>query len=156
MTWPGSADCFRLRLCDLVWWPSAEHGVNAHHLGPGLTGWFPLQGQYTVHCATQQFPPSPVNKSNSPWNKTMVTEREREVGERELKSMRLGCLYILSYMSYLFILEMNPLSSASFANIFFHFEDCLFIYCDISGKEIQKRGIYMQTYSWFTLMYNRK
>ena len=56
----------------------------------------------------------------------MVTEGEREAGEREIKSMRLGCLYILSYMSYLFILEMNPLSSASFANIFSHSEDCIF------------------------------
>ena len=78
-----------------------------------------------------------------PGNKTMVTEGEREAGEREIKSMRLGCLYILSYMSYLFILEMNSLSSASFANIFACSEDCLFVYCDISGKEIQKRGIYM-------------
>ena len=78
-----------------------------------------------------------------PGNKTMVTKGEREAGEREIKSMRLGCLYILSYMSYLFILEMNSLSSASFANIFACSEDCLFVYCDISGKEIQKRGIYM-------------
>ena len=34
---------------------------------------------------------------------------------------------ILSYMSYLYILEINPLSVASFANIFFHSEDCVFI-----------------------------
>ena len=34
---------------------------------------------------------------------------------------------ILSYMSYLYILEINPLSVASFANIFSHSEGCLFI-----------------------------
>ena len=41
----------------------------------------------------------------------------------------LGCLFflILSYMSCLYILEMNPLSVASFANVFSHSEGCLFI-----------------------------
>ena len=34
---------------------------------------------------------------------------------------------ILSCMSYLYILEINPLSVASFANIFSHSESCLFI-----------------------------
>ena len=34
---------------------------------------------------------------------------------------------ILSCMSYLCILEINPLSVASFANIFSHAEGCLFI-----------------------------
>ena len=34
---------------------------------------------------------------------------------------------ILSYMSCLYILEINPLSVASFANIFSHSEGCLFI-----------------------------
>ena len=34
---------------------------------------------------------------------------------------------ILSYMSCLYILEINPLSVASFANIFFHSEGCLFV-----------------------------
>ena len=66
----------------------------------------------------------------------MVTKGEWEAGEREIKSMRLGCLYTWSYMSYLFISEMNPLWSASFANIFSLSEDCLFVYCDLSGKEI--------------------
>ena len=37
------------------------------------------------------------------------------------------CFLILSYMSCLYILEINPLSVASFANIFSHSEDCLFI-----------------------------
>ena len=40
----------------------------------------------------------------------------------------LGCLFflILSYMSCLYILEMNPLSVASFANVFSHTDvDCL-------------------------------
>ena len=34
---------------------------------------------------------------------------------------------ILSYMSCLYILEINPLSVASFANIFSHSEDCHFV-----------------------------
>ena len=34
---------------------------------------------------------------------------------------------ILSRMSSLYILEMNPLSDKSFANIFSHSEGCLFI-----------------------------
>ena len=34
---------------------------------------------------------------------------------------------ILSCMSYLYILEINPLSAASFANIFSHSEGCLLI-----------------------------
>ena len=33
---------------------------------------------------------------------------------------------VLSYMSYLYILGINPLSVVSFAIIFFHFEGCLF------------------------------
>ena len=33
---------------------------------------------------------------------------------------------VLSCMSCLYILEMNPFLAASFANIFFHSEDCLF------------------------------
>ena len=34
---------------------------------------------------------------------------------------------ILSCMSYLYILEINPLSVASFANIFSHSDGCLFV-----------------------------
>ena len=34
---------------------------------------------------------------------------------------------ILSCMSYLYILEINPLSVASFANIFSHSEGCLLV-----------------------------
>ena len=37
------------------------------------------------------------------------------------------CFLVLSCMSYLCILEINPLSVASFASIFSHFEDCLFV-----------------------------
>ena len=36
---------------------------------------------------------------------------------------------ILSYMSCLHILEIDPLSDASFANIFSHSESCLFLSC---------------------------
>ena len=34
---------------------------------------------------------------------------------------------LLSYVSCLYILEFNPLSVTSFANIFFHSLDCLFV-----------------------------
>ena len=37
------------------------------------------------------------------------------------------CVCVLSCFSSLYILDINPLSLASFANIFSHFEDCLFI-----------------------------
>ena len=39
---------------------------------------------------------------------------------------------ILSYMSNLYILEINPLSVASFANIFSHSEGYLFVLCIVS------------------------
>ena len=39
---------------------------------------------------------------------------------------------ILSCMSCLYILEINPLSVASFANIFFHSVGCLFILLMVS------------------------
>ena len=35
--------------------------------------------------------------------------------------------FILNCMSFLYILEINPLSVASFANIFSHSEGCLFV-----------------------------
>ena len=46
-----------------------------------------------------------------------------------LPTFGLGCLFflILSCMSCLCILEINPLSVASFTNIFSHSEGCLFI-----------------------------
>ena len=49
----------------------------------------------------------------------------------------LGCLFflILSCMSCLYILEINPLSVASFANIFSHSEDCLFVLFIVSFAE---------------------
>ena len=39
---------------------------------------------------------------------------------------------ILSYMDYLYILEINPLSVTLFANIFSQSVDCLFILCMVS------------------------
>ena len=39
---------------------------------------------------------------------------------------------ILSYMSFLYILEINPLFVASFVNIFSHSKCCLFILCMVS------------------------
>ena len=42
-------------------------------------------------------------------------------------SIGLFLFLILSYMCWLYILEINPLSVASFANIFSHSEGCLFI-----------------------------
>ena len=41
-------------------------------------------------------------------------------------------LLILSCMSFLYILEINPLSDASFANIFSHSVGCLFIFYIVS------------------------
>ena len=53
----------------------------------------------------------------------------RNVYLRLLPTFGLGCLFflILSCMSCLYILEINPLSVASFANIFSHSEGCLFV-----------------------------
>ena len=56
----------------------------------------------------------------------------RNVSLDFLPILRLGCLgffffLILSSMSYLYILEINPLSADSFANIFSHSEGCLFV-----------------------------
>ena len=44
-----------------------------------------------------------------------------------LHIFKLGFFLILSYMSCLYILEINPLSVASFPNIFSHSEGCLFV-----------------------------
>ena len=44
----------------------------------------------------------------------------------------LGFFLILSCMSSLYILEINPLSVASFANIFSHSEGCLFVWFMVS------------------------
>ena len=41
------------------------------------------------------------------------------------------CL-ILSYMNYLYILEIKPFSVASLANIFSHSVGCLFILCIVA------------------------
>ena len=46
--------------------------------------------------------------------------------------IRLFVFVILSCMSYLYILEINPLSVASFANIFSHSVGCLFILLMVS------------------------
>ena len=46
--------------------------------------------------------------------------------------MGIFIVLILSCMSCLYILETNPLSVASFANIFSHSEGCLFIFFTVS------------------------
>ena len=46
-------------------------------------------------------------------------------------------LLILGYMSCLYILEINPLSVVSFANIFSHSEGCLFVLFMVSF-DVQK------------------
>ena len=46
--------------------------------------------------------------------------------------IRLFVFLILSYMSCLYVFEINPLSVASFANIFSHSEGCLFIFLMVS------------------------
>ena len=43
-----------------------------------------------------------------------------------------GFFLLLSCMSCLYILEINPLSVSSFANIFSHSVDCLFLLCMVS------------------------
>ena len=63
----------------------------------------------------------------------------------------LGCFFvclfflILSYMSCLYILEINPLSIDSFANIFFHSEGCLFIFFVVSFA-VQKLWSFMRSH----------
>ena len=42
------------------------------------------------------------------------------------------CFLLLSYMSFLCILEINPLSGTSFVNIFSHSVDCLFVLFTVS------------------------
>ena len=45
----------------------------------------------------------------------------------------LGCLFFdIELMSCLYILEINPLSVASFSNIFSHSEGCLFVFFRVS------------------------
>ena len=39
----------------------------------------------------------------------------------------IGFIFLMSYMSCLYILELNPLLVASFANIFSHSMGCLFV-----------------------------
>ena len=46
--------------------------------------------------------------------------------------IRLFVFLILSCISCLYILKINPLSVASFANIFSHSEDCLFVLSMVS------------------------
>ena len=59
----------------------------------------------------------------------------------------LGCLFflILSCMSCLYILEINPLSTDSFANIFSHSECCLFILFMVSFA-VQKLWSFLRSH----------
>ena len=52
---------------------------------------------------------------------------------------------ILSCMSCLYILEINPLSVASFANIFSHSEGCLFVFFMVSFA-VQKLLSFIQSH----------
>ena len=52
---------------------------------------------------------------------------------------------ILSYTSYLYIFEINPLSVASFANIFSHSESCLFVLFMVSFA-VQKLLSFMRSH----------
>ena len=58
---------------------------------------------------------------------------------------------ILSYMSCLYILEINPLSVVSFAVIFSHSEDCLFILLIVSFA-VQKMLSLIRSH-WFALIF---
>ena len=42
------------------------------------------------------------------------------------------CFFDIEFMSYLYMLDINPLSVTSFANIFSHSIDCLFVLSMIS------------------------
>ena len=57
----------------------------------------------------------------------------------------LGFLLILSCMSCLYILEINPLSVDSFANIFYHSEGCLFVLFMVSFV-VQKLLSFMKSH----------
>ena len=54
-------------------------------------------------------------------------------------------ILIWSSMSYWYILEVNPLSVASFASIFSHSEGCLFILCMVSFA-VQKLLSFIRSY----------
>ena len=61
---------------------------------------------------------------------------------------------LLSYMSCLHILEINPLSIASFANIFSHSESCLFVLFMVSFV-VQKRLSLIRSYLFiFVFIFN--
>ena len=58
---------------------------------------------------------------------------------------------ILSCMSCLYILEINPLSVASFANVFSHSEGCLFILFMVSFA-VQKLLSFIRSH-WFIFVF---
>ena len=61
-------------------------------------------------------------------------------------------LLILSCMICLYILEINPLSVASFANIFSHSEGCLFILFMVSFA-MQKLLSFIRSVSLFSFLF---
>ena len=69
-----------------------------------------------------------------------------------LSSFWVDDFLILSYLSYLNILEINPLLVASFANIFSHSADCLFVLFMIS---FTVKKAYKFNWSHFFLLLSR-
>ena len=61
------------------------------------------------------------------------------------------CFLILSCMSCLYILEINPLSVDSFANIFSHSEGCLFVLFMVSFA-MQKLCSFIRSH-WFIFVF---
>ena len=59
--------------------------------------------------------------------------------------IRLFVFLILSCMSCLYILEINPLSIALFANIFSHYEGCLFVLFMVSFA-VQKLSSFIRSH----------
>ena len=61
------------------------------------------------------------------WQSVYLLWRNVYLGPLSIFGLGYLCFLILSCMSCLYILEINPLSVVSFANIFFHSEGCLFV-----------------------------
>ena len=67
------------------------------------------------------------------------------------------CVFmILSSMSFLYILEINPLSIVSFANIFSHYEGCLFILFMVSFAVQKLLSLIRSRFFVFCFHYSRR
>ena len=69
-------------------------------------------------------------------------------------------LFVLLILSYLYVLEINPFIT-SFANIFFHSEDCLFILCMVSFSvkkllSLIRSHVFIFVFIFITVAYGSK